>query len=391
MPLYVPPAGADPADLIEQLGADIADVYNRLELRLLKQVAKKLRAGRNTWTQADRARIIAELRDYTQRLVAQLPADLPAQVIAIAAEHGTIAAAATLGAAKIVRSKTVPTTPAMQHAVAAVQADLTNAFDQVRSRILRYPVDQLGRWLGPAGDVYQRTIADTVTGPLMNAEVKESARRLAVRRFLDQGVTGFTDITGRRWRIGTYAEMATRTAVTRAYTDATVWQSQQSGINLAQVVIGYTACSHCGAWAGKTLSTDGTPAGDYQMPSMLGDGAVTVHVDGTVDEARAAGWQHPNCRCFLVPHIPGGTSTATNLTRYDPDAEAARDKQRYMERRVRSFKRRAATAEDDAEATKWKRRARDEQARIRSHVAEHDLPRRSRREQLWFSDGRASA
>lgn len=387
MPLYVPPDGADPAELIEQLAAQIAESYNRLETRLLAEVAKKLRANRNSYTAADRARIIAELQTYVQQLVAGLPADLPAQVIAIAEQHGTLAATAALGTAKHLVAPAVPVTERMQNAVAAVQADLTNAFDRVEQRILRYPVDELGNWLGANGDIYQRTIADTVTGPLMNAEAKERARRLAVRRFLDQGVTGFTDKAGRRWPIGTYAEMATRTAVQRAYTAANLHQLGQSGINLVQVVIGASACQHCGRWAGKILSTDGTPAGDYEMNSQIDGSRVTVHIDGTVDDWRASGAQHPNCRCSLVGHLIGAQIT-TNLTTYNPELEKARDTQRYYERRVRSFKRRAATAEDGAEATKWRSAARAEQKRIRQLVDEYDLPRKNQREQVWFADGK---
>lgn len=57
-------------------------------------------------------------------------------------------------------------------------------------------------------------------------------------------------------------------------------------------------------------------------------------------------------------------------------------RQRYYERQVRAWKRRAAAAMDDATRARANRRVRDYQARIRALTAETGLPRKRRREQL---------
>lgn len=304
MPLYEPPAGADPTQLVEDLADQIRDAYEDVETRVLVEVKRLDSKGKFSGDAATRAAALQELQAHVQAIVAQgIPADWAAQVIAIAQTHGTAAAAATLRLAKhLPAARKISTT--MQTAVAMLQADLTSRMDMVEQRILRYPVDQLGNWL-QRGDVYQRTIAKTAAGPLLNQQTKYQAQKFAMSRFLEQGVTGFTDKADRRWSLGAYSEMATRSAVQRAYTDSSIARMQQSGINLVQIVIGTTACKHCGQWAGKILSTDGT-TGTVELPSATTGEPVTVHVDGTIEQARSSGWQHPNC---FPGWVPAGSPT----------------------------------------------------------------------------------
>jgi hypothetical protein len=56
--------------------------------------------------------------------------------------------------------------------------------------------------------------------------------------------------------------------------------------------------------------------------------------------------------------------------------------QRYLERQIRSWKRRAAAAMDDGQRKAAEARVRDYQARVRELLAETGLPRKSHREQL---------
>ena len=118
---------------------------------------------------------------------------------------------------------------------------------------------------------------------------------------------------------------------------------------------------------------------------MIDGAPVQVEVAGTLDEARAEGWRHPNCRCTTVAYLPG--AQLLKGTTYDPEAEAARDKLRALERAKRDAKRQEAGALDDVERQRAKARIRGLDARIRAHVDETGLNRRRYREQLGFSDG----
>src|SRR5690606_25386870 len=173
----------------------------------------------------------------------------------------------------------------------------------------------------------------------------------------------FVDRGGRNWTVGAYAEMAGRTTVNRAFTDAGIWRMQQSGIHLVTVVRGLDSCSSCAAWAGAILSTDGTPAGPMILPHATQDGAVAVQVAGTVDDARNQGWGHPNCRCRLVAYLPG-LSIPQDDTTYDEAAEKERARQRALERRIRSAKRREVSALSDTDRARARADVREAQADI---------------------------
>jgi hypothetical protein len=150
-----------------------------------------------------------------------------------------------------------------------------------------------------------------------------------------------------------------------------------AGITTFTPVIGSSACSKCGAWQGKVV-TDGGPVGDIIVPHAITAAPTPLHVDGTLAEMRAAGWGHPNCRCTLIPGLPGGTDT-NRLTTHDPQRQAEREKLRELERDVRAAKRDGDPDEIGAA-----------QAALRKHVQETGIIRRSYREQLDFADGGTS-
>src|SRR5690606_3962786 len=116
-------------------------------------------------------------------------------------------------------------------AVASIAADLRNRLDQLHLRVLRYPED-----------LYQRIIAGTAPLVVSGTTTLVQAQRAAVQQFLTEGIAGFVDVSGRNWRIGTYAEMATRTASLRAWSNAATHTMAAADINLASVVIGSEAC-----------------------------------------------------------------------------------------------------------------------------------------------------
>ena len=77
-----------------------------------------------------------------------------------------------------------------------------------------------------------------------------------------------------------------------------------------------------------------------------------------------------------------------NSTTYEPELEAARDRQRALEREVRSLKRELAVTLEPDDIAGVKKDIRDTQAEIRAHIQAHGLPRKAYREQLHFADGK---
>lgn len=338
-----------------------------------------------------RARAMRDLQAAAVRIVSDLrPREMAEYVIGLAAREGEAAAAAWLGFAERQGATVVPLTflgspvaisatgitGTSSQAVAMVALSLESRFEVLNQRLTRYPQD-----------AYQRIVSLHSPNTLLGVTTSRIQQAHAVQRFLAEGITGFVDQGGRNWTIGAYAEMAGRTTINRAFNDAGLWRMQQSGLNLVTVVRGLDSCRKCADWAGKILSTDGTPAGPRALPHGTDDRTVTVEVAGTVEEARAAGWNHPNCRCRLVPYLPGLTVPQEDTT-YDEAAEKERARQRYLEREIRSAKRRHASAMNDTDRARAAADVRSAQVDMRDFIGETGRKRQSYREQLHFADGR---
>jgi hypothetical protein len=387
--LYIPEHG-NLTDLVERLGRQVAQTFQDAETRLLAEIARRVsRDLPANPSLGEQLAVVQLLEDRARRFLADITPDLATEIIAIATREGTSAAVARMAiASNLPQISGITDSAAM--AAALVAHDLGNAYDDVRSRILRYPRDAMDQLI-IGGDVFQQTIADTAGQRLLGIQSTSETRKTALQQFLGQGVTGFTDRAGRRWRIGSYTEMATRTAVARAHTNASVARMQASGISLGSIVGGRNACDSCAPWFGKILSTDGR-TGTREVLHAYEDRTFTVRVDATIEEAREAHWQHPNCSCEFVSYLPG-FPVAVGATTYDPEAHAARDRSRELERRLRQRKRLLDLADasgDDVEAARQKSKIRDLQANLREHTDETGQRRRYDREQVRFADGRRS-
>ena len=391
MALFLPNPDADsPDEIIEELSLTLARTYRDAEDTLIREVAARAIRDMRLASQLDTAdararnRLLAELAAYRATAARELQGEavalverlrrsgLAERIIEIAAREGEAAAVAQMGLA----ASRGAVTGTSSQATAMVALNLQNRLEILNQRITRYPQD-----------AYQRIIALYSPQTILGVTTSRQQQAAAVQRFLAEGIPAFTDRAGRRWTIGAYAEMAGRTSVNRAYNDAGVWRMQQSGLNLVTVVRGLDSCRKCAAWAGKILSTDGTPAGPVILPHQTEDRSVAVQVDGTVEGARASGWGHPNCRCRLVPYMPGLTIPQADTT-YDGDAEKERAEQRSLEREIRAAKRREASAMTDTDRARAARDVRDAQHDMREFIARTGRKRQSYREQLHFADGR---
>ncbi|UOQ58105.1 hypothetical protein MUN78_04465 [Leucobacter allii] len=361
--------GDSPAAWIDDIGHAIAERYRRIE-DALRATLERL-ADQHLDTPADtiaRYPAIQELREQAERLVLQVD---PEKLAKWATEEAASGASAEISralldfpayAARGV-SKVTSLTAGGAYAVAAVELDLRDSLRALNARILRAPVD-----------AYQAMTSKHVGSLLTGMTTSRALHRRILDEYIAEGITGFTDKGGRRWTIGAYSEMATRSAAARAWRDQSVASMTAAGITTFTPVIGSSACSKCGAWQGKIV-TDGGPIGDIVVPHAITGEPTTIHVDATLDQMRASGWGHPNCRCTLVPGLPGGPDP-TQYSTHDPQKKADREKLRALERDVRQAKRDGDPMEIG-----------EAQAALREHVEETGIIRREYREQLPFADG----
>ena len=257
--------------------------------------------------------------------------------------------------------------PHGERAARAIRRDLISELEDVRFRITRLPND-IYKAIAPEAAIYQ--VRD-------NDFTSAHAQAAAWRVFVSQGVTGFTDRSGRNWSLSAYVEMAVRTASARAFNASHLERMHALGIDYFSVPDTGHPCPLCFPWQHKVL-TDG-PIADP-----------VIRVDATIAEATAAGLFHPNCRHVLTPVIPGVTRLPAPVE-WNAEHQAIYDasqRQRRLELAERKAKSRLDFALDAATRKEALADIRDAQSKLRVLVNATGLPRQSRREQVNLTDQR---
>lgn len=227
-------------------------------------------------------------------------------------------------------------------------------------------------------DVYRKTILRTAAMQA-GGQTLQQATDAATRDFLDQGIACIRYRNGRRVNISTYAEMALRTAGTRAMLMGEAAQRERLGLDTV-LVSQYGACSKtCLPWQGLVYVDDvfqpyhgpRTPGGTYGI-SRNGRQYPLLSV------AMQGGLFHPNCRHTLSTWVEGVSTRPRPMDKAKVEAAAQLEaKQRALERSVRKAKRQAAGLCDPAAAKAARARVRAAQKELRDFVADHgDVLRR---------------
>jgi len=153
----------------------------------------------------------------------------------------------------------------------AAQVLAENAFQRFED-----VVQVIGRQVN---DIYRELALENVRGTVVGYDTwKQTARRFR-EQLAERGVTGFKDRSGKMWNMRTYTEMVARTTTMEAHLQGTANRLVEQGHDLIKVSTHRGACEKCVPWQGKILSITGKTEG---YP--------------TLEEAKAAGLFHPNCR-----------------------------------------------------------------------------------------------
>lgn len=229
-------------------------------------------------------------------------------------------------------------------------------------------------------DVYRKTILRTAVAMQAGGQTLQQATDAATRDFLEQGIACIRYRDGRRVNISTYAEMALRTAGTRAMLMGEAAQRERLGLDTV-LVSQYGACSKtCLPWQGLVYIDDvfqpyhgpRTPGGTYGI-SRNGRQYPLLSV------AMQGGLFHPSCRHTLSTWVEGTSTRPRPMDKAKVEAAAQLEaKQRALERSVRKAKRQAAGLCDPAAAKAARARVRAAQKELRDFVADHgDVLRRN--------------
>ena len=135
-------------------------------------------------------------------------------------------------------------------------------------------------------DAYDQALVRAAATVLTGTGTRVDAARSALSFLADQGITGFTDRSGRKWDMASYAEMATRTSSGHAAIEGHMDRLTGLGVDTVYVSDSPEECDLCREWESSILSISGKTVGD-----TLSDGK---KVKASVAEARSAGLYHPN-------------------------------------------------------------------------------------------------
>lgn len=361
----------------EDLARAVAALYREAELSLLELIARLLGAGLESPSWAERK--LAALRDLqagAEEITAALRDDASGEIaraVSTAYDRGRQAAVAELGllpeGRRAFAARELPGAATVDRLAAAVVAEQ----DPVWLRILRAVVD-----------IYRAVVGQVSATVLTGVMTRRQAAQRALDRFAERGVTGFVDRTGRRWDMASYAEMAVRTATGRAAIQGHTDRLQALGQQLVIVSDSPLECPLCRPWEGEVLSLDGPPGPHtVTVEHAIVDGRqVAVRVAGSLPAARAAGLLHPNCRHNIGLYLPGVTTRPSSPPHPGGATYEDTQRQRYLERQVRAWKRREAAAMDEQARRAARTRVRQYQGRIRDLTTAKDLPRKRQREQI---------
>lgn len=372
--------------MTEDLASEVRKLYDDAQGALLERLARALSAGIDSprWAELKLASI-GDLREAVETISNALQTDTDGKVreaLVTAYNRGRQAAVAEIGALDIGRElqarKILPNAPSIDRLAASMAHDTRPLYVRITRAVM---------------DAYQRIIARASGSALLGSMTRRQASQRALDQFANQGITGFVDKAGRSWDLASYAEMAVRSVTARAAIEGHVDALTEIGIGLVIVSNSPLECPLCRPWEGETLLINGTPGPqtirtDHAIqPTGIRNAfraplQVTVHVAGTLTEARAAGLFHPNCRHTLSIYLPGvtkrPTSPPTPGTAYEDT-----QRQREIERHIRRWKRRQAAAMDEQSRRAAGVKIRAWQKAQREHVAAHDaLKRKPHREQL---------
>lgn len=233
----------------------LTTLYGAVERRLLGGIASRLTAGITSpsW-QVERAAQTGTFRRWVDTVLGA------AGRRASAAAGGVLRAAYRRGAPRASRATAdARSAPARAMVDARIGATHTRA-------------------AGFAVDAYRSVVA---AGWADDATARAVAVRTALGRATAQGITGFVDARGRRWKMPTYLETVVSNAAIELELTGTIDTLRGEGLASARVRSDGQPCERCRPWAGRVIFfAPGGPA--------------------SLDTARAAGLFHPRCRCTLV-------------------------------------------------------------------------------------------
>lgn len=202
------------------------------------------------------------------------------------------------------------------------------------------------------------------------AFTQQQAIDMTVNKFANDGIHAFDYASGARTSIEAAVRRALVTGVNQATAQVSVANCQVLGTDLVEVTSHGDARPEHAAWQGGIYSLNGYDKKHRSLAEATGYGT----------GSGLCGW---NCRHSFYAFVEG-VSEALPKEKYDPKIYEAEQKQRYNERMIREWKRKANTLkEGGSDPAKAEAKVREWQTKQRQHVLDNDLARMYDREKVY--------
>lgn len=347
---------------------EIAQAYQQAELEILGQIRDRLDKGvaldDQSWATARLAEIQTMRREATKTLagVNQSMASKISGSFGNAYKDGELAALKDT-ALWMPDKVSAVSSDARKRAVEALARDQTTKLAGVMPNILRQVEDDYA-------SVVRSAVQRTAAGGLDRRQATSKALSAALGRGLKTGPSG-------KLTLPDYITMAMRTGTANALIQGHLDSLGENGMDLVYINPGPRHCERCDEWANVPLyRTSGSP-GVHLFESYLStDKKVKVDVKGSLADAKAAGWGHPNCRCSVGAYLPGATDLPKPRPPWDEEGYQAQQKQRGIENQIRKYKTDEALALDPKERAAAQAKILVWQAAMRGLIKEHPYLKR---------------
>lgn len=215
-------------------------------------------------------------------------------------------------------------------------------------------------------DVYRQTLFKAQIAKNSGVYTPEQAMDVATKDFLDKGINCIKYSNGNMVNIASYVEMVVRTSGQKATLMASGARNQEWGVTTIQITQHGSTCELCAPWQGRVLIDDVYSGGKAE------DGPYPL-----LSQAMNEGLFHPNCRHGYgtyfegISDVPQTYATSDVVKKYEVEQQ-----QRYNERKIREWKRKANGSMDEQNRLKAEAKVKYWQGQQRQLIKDNDWLRR---------------
>lgn len=315
-------------DRLNQYASSLIDRYEAIEIELLKQLTRRLKAngtqGINEWY----VERMAESRLLNSSFYKELERNsgISKELIEKAVEEVAQSSKKDIDS---YLKQAIPINAQMNNLDQIMRAYRSQTFINLDNYVNQTLVSTMfGE--GPIMKMYENVLNDVMANFGAGNLTLQQAIEKAIISWADKGIPStFIDKGGYTWSLERYVDTVMRSTMNRLYNEVRTKRMEEFGITTVKMSVIYDAAPRCAHCQGKVLDMRPVEQNDSEYDSIYEYGYGT-----------AGGTLGINCRHSIYPYIPGVNIDREPQVTPEEAIERSkiREKQRDIERRIRKTK-----------------------------------------------------